>query len=65
MEDPEHRALAIMELRAYQRTKAAIDAAKNTKDEPQTPMAEWVWQVRVEQMRQKKARRREGKGQSG
>jgi len=63
-EDPERRAVAIMELRAYARTKAAIDAAQKPDDEPTGPMAEWVWRVKAERMRQRKAdrKRKAGRG---
>ena len=45
MEDPERRVLAIMELRAYVQTKAAIDAAEKPEDVPTGPMADWVKRV--------------------
>lgn len=49
--DPEHRALAILELRAYARAKAALDRAEQIGDVPMTPMVEWVMQVAAEKIR--------------
>jgi len=51
-----------MELRAYARTKAAIDAAQKPEDEPKGPMADWVWRVRAERKRQQKAQRKRKAG---
>jgi hypothetical protein len=61
-EDSERRVVAIMELRAYARTKAAIDAAPKPEDEPTGPMADWVWRVKAERMRQRKAERKRKAG---
>jgi hypothetical protein len=49
--DPEHRALAILELRAYARAKAALDRAEKMGDVPMTPMVEWVMKVAAEKIR--------------
>lgn len=61
-EDPERRVMAIMELRAYIRTRDAINAAEKAEDEPQTSMAKWVCQVQGERMRQRKAERKRRRG---
>jgi len=57
-EDPEHRVLAVLELRAYARAKTAIDQAQSAADAPTGPMVEWVGTVAAEKIR----RRHEGEG---
>jgi hypothetical protein len=49
--DPEHRALAILELRAYARAKAAVDRAETPGEVTMTPMVGWVMRVAAEKIR--------------
>jgi hypothetical protein len=49
--------LQILELRAYARTKAAIDAAKDPKELPTGTLAELVQEIDVDLWRARKARR--------
>lgn len=57
LDDPQQLALDVMELRAYARTKDALDNAKRPEDEPSGPMVEVVWDVMNELLRR---RREEG-----
>ena len=57
VEQPLVLTLGIMELRAYARAKAAIDAAKNDADSPTGPMADRVWEVQLELNRRRNERR--------
>jgi hypothetical protein len=52
-EDPERRALAIMELRAYVQTRAAMNAAQKPEDVPTGPMADWVKRVMAVRVRER------------
>ncbi len=57
MDDPNNYALDILELRAYQRAKEALDNAKKPTDVPKTPMVEKVWEVQAELHKQKKGKK--------
>lgn len=58
LDEPRGMALDIIELRAYARAKSALEQAKNSKDIPDDPMIERVWEVQHEI-----ARRRKGESQ--
>ena len=53
MEDPERRVLAMMELRAYTRIRAAINAMQPGDKAPEGPMAEWVKKVMAVRVRER------------
>jgi len=55
MADPERRVLSILELRAYVRTRAAINAAQKPADVPTGPMADWVTKVMAARVRERMA----------
>ena len=55
--DPDRTALRILELRAYARIKAQVEAAKTAEERPTGPLADLVDEINVEQWR---ARRRAG-----
>jgi hypothetical protein len=55
--DPDRTALRILELRAYQRTKAAIDSAERPMDMPTGPLADLVQEIGVDRWRARKAQR--------
>lgn len=55
-EDPDE-VLEILTFRAYQRTKAAIDRAEKSEDEPDGPMADRVWEVTAALSVERRARR--------
>jgi hypothetical protein len=57
MEANDELVFDVIESRAYLRTRAALDAAKDEKDVPDSPMLDWVFRVRAELMR----RRRNGR----
>jgi hypothetical protein len=54
--DPDRTALRILELRAYARTKAQVDAAKEAKDMPTGDLAELVQEIEVDRWRARKGR---------
>lgn len=56
-DDPDRTALRILELRAYARTKAAVDAAKTADEMPTGPMADLVQEMDVDLWRARKGRR--------
>lgn len=58
---PEPLVWQVLELRAYARTKAALDAATREEDAPTGPMAEWVWRVQNHLLQQQRARRAHGR----
>jgi hypothetical protein len=55
LDDPERRALSILELRTYARTKAAIEAAQKPEDVPTGPMAAWIKRVMDARLRERMA----------
>lgn len=56
VEQPIALALDIMELRAYARAKAELEAAKDESDVAVTPSIEMVWRVQHELLRRRRAR---------
>ena len=47
--------LGVMDLRAYARTKDAVDQAKKSDDVPRSAMVDWVFAVQSELLRRKRA----------
>jgi len=54
--DPDRTVLRILELRAYARTKAQVDAAKDPKDVPTGALADLVQEIEVDRWRARKGR---------
>lgn len=53
MNDPAQMAIDIMELRAYARTKEAIDNAHSDKDIPASPMVDQVFSIQAELLKRR------------
>lgn len=60
LDDPEHLALEIIELRAYARTKEQLDAAKRAEDAPRGPVADLVMDIQAEIFRRRKEAETDG-----
>lgn len=54
--DPDRLVLEVLEMRAYARTKAGLEAA-DLKDRPTGPMADLVQEIEVDVFRARQARR--------
>jgi hypothetical protein len=55
--DPDRLALVILEMRAYERVKGQVDAAKTAEDIPTGALAELVQEINVDLWRKRKERR--------
>lgn len=62
LDEPAGLTLEIMELRAYARAKAELEAAQKEEDVPRTPMVERVWEVQGEIWKRRQA---QGTGRNG
>lgn len=59
LDEPAALTLEIMELRAYARAKAELEAAQKEEDVPRTPMVERVWEVQHALLQRRNASRSE------
>lgn len=64
LEEPAQAVMDIIELRAYARAKATLEAAKSEMEVERTPMVEMVWVV-MHEIKQRRERRKREHGLSG
>jgi hypothetical protein len=57
LDQPLALALDVLELRAYARAKAALEAAEKPEDVPRTPAVGWVGEVQAALWQERQARR--------
>ena len=63
--DPDQLVLTIMQLRAYARTKAAMDRAKTAEEAPTGALADLVMDITTDLVREAIAARRAARGVTG